>query len=72
MKFLPLPVQPCMLRTRGLLGDGFLKRGLTLFGPAYFGISGTRGGAHCAPPKYLGVGGGYGSNYFGNDLPMND
>ena len=31
MKFLPLPVQPCMLRTRGLLGDGFLKRGLNIY-----------------------------------------
>ena len=29
---------------------------LTLFNPAYFGISGTRGGAYCAPPKYLWVG----------------
>ena len=31
MKFLPLPVQPCMLRTRGLLGDGFLKGGLNIY-----------------------------------------
>ena len=26
MKFLPLPVQPCILKTRGLLGDGFLEK----------------------------------------------
>ena len=26
MKFLPLPVQPCMLKTKGLLGDGFLGK----------------------------------------------
>ena len=26
MKFLPLPVQPCILKTRGLLGDGFLNK----------------------------------------------
>ena len=26
MKFLPLPVQPCILKTRGLLGDGFLDK----------------------------------------------
>ena len=30
--------------------------GLTLFVPAYFDVSGTRGGAHCAPPKYIWVG----------------
>ena len=37
-------------------GDQVLNIPLTLFTPAYFGISGTGGGAHCAPPKYLGVG----------------
>ena len=26
MKFLPLPVQPCKLKTKGLLGDGFLGK----------------------------------------------
>ena len=29
---------------------------LTLFVLAYFDVSGTGGGAHCAPPKYLWVG----------------
>ena len=29
---------------------------LTLFVPAYFDVSGTGGGAHCAPPKYIWVG----------------
>ena len=37
---------------RRALGNVFL----TLFTPAYFGILGTGGRAHCALPKYLGVG----------------
>ena len=32
------------------------KNMLTLFGPAYFDVSVTGGGAYCAPPKYLWVG----------------
>ena len=38
MKFLPLPVQPCMLRTRGLLGDGFLRRGSNIYSFDRFAI----------------------------------
>ena len=45
---------------------------LTLFGPAYFGISGT-GGVHIVPPlSILGLGGVRVPILFGNDLPMND
>ena len=45
---------------------------LTLFTPAYFGISGTRGG-HIVPPlSILGLGGVRVPILFGNDLPMND
>ena len=45
---------------------------LTLFGPAYFGISGTLGG-HIVPPlSILGLGGVRVPILFGNDLPMND
>ena len=47
-------------------------RTLTLFTPAYFGISGTRGG-HIVPPlSILGLGGVRVPILFGNDLPMND
>ena len=46
---------------------------LTLFGPAYFGISGTVGGGHIVPPlSILGLGGVRVPILFGNDLPMND
>ena len=45
---------------------------LTLFTPAYFGISGT-GGGHIVPPlSILGLGGVRVPILFGNDLPMND
>ena len=48
------------------------KNGLTLFTPAYFGISGT-GGGHIVPPlSILGLGGVRVPILFGNDLPMND
>ena len=49
-----------------------MKGLLTLFGPAYFGISGT-GGGHIVPPlSILGLGGVRVPILFGNDLPMND
>ena len=45
---------------------------LTLFTPAYFGISGT-GGGHIVPPlSILGLGGVRVPILFGNNLPMND
>ena len=45
---------------------------LTLFTPAYFGVSGTRGG-HIVPPLSIyGFGGVRVPILFGNDLPMND
>ena len=39
-----------------LLLDWLFPLILTLFTPAYLSISKNEGGAHCAPPKYLGVG----------------
>ena len=45
---------------------------LTLFTPAYFGISGTRGGLIVPPLSILGLGGVRVPILFGNDLPMND
>ena len=45
---------------------------LTLFTPAYFGISGT-GGGHIVPPlSILGLGGVRVPILFGNDLSWND
>ena len=41
---------------------------LTLFAPAYLSISSNRGGAHCAPPLYLGVGWSFGNYLAGSDL----
>ena len=53
-------------------GDQVLNIPLTLFTPAYFGISGT-GGGHIVPPlSILGLGGVRVPILFGNDLPMND
>ena len=45
---------------------------LTLFGPAYFGVSGIRRGAHCAPLNIFGLGGVRVQFFFENDLPRND
>ena len=76
-------LEPKILTEINCCGAKFLHRhdlwpldpALTLFGPAYFGISGIRGGrgGHIVPPlNIFGLGGVRVPILFGNDLPRND